>query len=543
VYIVFGSLEPGPAASDHLEEAERHGDEQLRLCIRIFGLVQGVGFRPFVRRLAERVGVSGVVRNTVGGVEIEAEGSAKQVLTLLSTVQVKSPPIAEIQRIDSSMLEPTGESGFRIVESTQSSDETALVSSDVGTCDDCLHEMRDSNDRRYRYPFTNCTNCGPRFTIVEGVPYDRERTTMRGFDLCPACAREYGDISDRRFHAEPIACRVCGPHVTLLDLSGGTLAEGDLAVENARELLAGGKILAVKGLGGFHLACDATSEKAVSRLRQTKGRPHKPFAVMCRDLECVQGYCKVSAAEARYLGSTRRPILLIKRRSSARTRLAPIAHAVAPGLGDMGVILPYTPLHHLLFDRENLACLVMTSGNLSEEPIVVDNEEAVAKLGGIADAFLIHNRPVWNRCDDSVGFVDDDNLVLVRRSRGFSPLPVPLNREVKPTLAVGAMTNNVFALAAGRRVFLSQHIGDVDNAETIAFLRESIDKFRRWLGIDPAVIAHDLHPDLLTTHLAYELAEGRRRVAVQHHHAHFAAALAAAGVVGEAQGLVLDGTG
>lgn len=543
MHILFGTLRGGLAASDLPADVGRQSDELLRLCIRVFGLVQGVGFRPFVHRLAERMGVSGVVRNTLGGVEIEAEGSAAQVSGLLEAIRHESPSIAEIQRIGSTVLEPTGESGFRIVESTQSNDESALVSADIGTCDDCLRELRDTNDRRYRYPFTNCTNCGPRFTIVENVPYDRGRTTMRGFDLCRACAREYGDISDRRFHAEPIACPACGPHVTLLDSAGGTLAEGNKAVGNARDLLAGGRVLAVKGLGGFHLACDATSAKAVGSLRRTKGRPHKPFAVMCRDLECVNRYCRVSADEARLLESARRPILLLERRPFPRAGLVPIADAVAPGIGQVGVLLPYTPLHHLLFERQGLVCLVMTSGNRSGDPIVVDNDEAVAKLAGIADAFLVHNRPVSNRCDDSVGFVDGDHLVLVRRSRGFVPLPVQLKRAVEPTLAVGAMTNNVIALAAGSRVFLSQHIGDVNNAETMALLRESIEYLRRWLGIDPAVVAHDLHPDLLTTHLAYELARGRRRVAVQHHHAHFAAALVAADIDGEAQGLVLDGTG
>jgi len=506
-------------------------------------VVQGVGFRPFVFRTAEQLGVSGLVRNTAGGVEIEAEGPAGHVHRLLALLEDNPPPVAEIHRIESERIEPTGESGFRIVTSLLSGEKTALVSPDVGTCENCLREMRDPDDRRYRYPFINCTNCGPRFTIVEGVPYDREQTTMRDFELCPSCAEEYADVSDRRFHAEPVACPVCGPRVRLLDASGGKLALGEDAVEIAIELLAGGKILAVKGLGGFHLACDATSENAVIRLRQRKGRPDKPLAVMCRDLEVVEGYCHVTEAETRLLNSPRRPILLVGRLSSPAAGLKPIASSVAPGIGDIGVMLPYTPLHHLLIEADQLSCLVMTSGNRSGEPIAGDNEEAVARLGGIADAVLVHDRPVWNRCDDSVGYSDGINLVLLRRSRGFVPLPVTINRKVEPTLALGAETSNVFALAAGSRVFLSQHVGDVDNLDTVAFLRESIKKFCQWLGIEPAVVAHDLHPDLLTTRLAYELAEGRRRVAVQHHHAHFLSALAAAGVDGEAQGLVLDGTG
>jgi len=537
-------IKPGTVATGHLIESIRQGDGPIRLRIQVSGLVQGVGFRPFVYRVCSRFGLSGLVCNTLGGVEIEADGSGEQMESLLASLQAESPPLADIHWIEISTLEPTGDSsGFRIVKSMPSSEETALVSPDVAPCDDCLSEMRNPNNRRYQYPFINCTNCGPRFTIVETVPYDRKQTTMRDFELCPECAKEYADPSDRRFHAEPIACTVCGPHVALLDFSGKKLAEGDLAMEDARSRLAKGQILAVKGLGGFHLACDATCDKAVSRLRHCKGRPHKPLAVMCPDLSRAQGYCEISASETKLLAGFPRPILLLRRRSSPGAGLAPIAPAVVSGSSDLGMMLPSTPLHHLLFEEKNLTCLVMTSGNRSDEPIVIDNETAMVKLNGIADALLVHDRPVWNRCDDSVGFLDDDKLVLLRRSRGFAPLPVPIDREVKTTLALGAMTNNVFALAAGRRVFLSQHIGDVDNLETLMSLRDSIKKFRRWLGFDFSVVAHDMHPDLLTTHLAYELAEGRHRVAVQHHHAHFASALAASGIDGEAQGLVLDGTG
>jgi hydrogenase maturation protein HypF len=536
-------ITPDTAGAGHLIERIRQAGGPLRLRIRVSGLVQGVGFRPCVHRLSCRYGLSGFVRNTVGGVEIEVEGSGERVGDLLAALQAEAPPLGEIQRIDIATVELTGDSGFQIVDSMQSSDETALVSPDAATCGDCLREMRNPDDRRYRYPFINCTNCGPRFTIVEAVPYDRAQTTMRGFELCPACANEYADPSDRRFHAEPTACAVCGPQVTLLDFSGGALAAGDRAIEDARSRLANGHILAVKGLGGFHLACDAANEQAVMRLRQCKGRPHKSLAVMCPDLKTARAYCTISASEAKVLAGVHRPILLLKSRSVPEAGLAPVAAAVTSGSGDLGMMLPYTPLHHLLFEGIGLTCLVMTSGNRSEDPMVMDNEEAMAKLKGIADALLVHDRPVWNRCDDSVAHMDEDRLVLLRRSRGFAPLPVPLGREVRPTLAVGAMTNTVFALAAGRRVFLSQHIGDVDNLETLQFLREAVQKYRRWLGIEPAIVAHDMHPDLLTTHLAHELAEGRRRVAVQHHHAHFASALAAAGIDGEAQGLVLDGTG
>jgi len=531
------------SSSDRRTAEDCRGSETLRIHVQLTGLVQGVGFRPFVYRVAKRLRLAGMVHNTSGGVEIEVQGTPRRVEAFLQALREEAPPIAEIGRIEIARIEQTGDQEFQIVESLSSRVEAALISPDVATCDDCLREMRDPGNRRYRYPFINCTNCGPRFTIVEAVPYDRAQTTMRGFELCPACAGEYREPTDRRFHAEPNACPACGPRVELVDSSGRGLARDDKAIEAAREKLGCGQILAVKGLGGFHLACDATCEKAVSRLRRLKGRPHKALAVMCRDLPVARGYCEISAGEARELTGVRRPILLLRRRSRPEADLAPIAAGVAPCSDDLGVMLPYTPLHHLLIEQGGSPCLVMTSGNLCTQPIVADNRAALAGLGKIADVFLIHDRPIWNRCDDSVGFVENDRLVLTRRSRGFAPAPVSLAHEVGPTLALGAMTSNTFAIATGRRAFLSQHIGDVDNLETLALMRESIEKFSRWLGIEPALVVHDLHPDLLTTHMAHELSAGRRRIGVQHHHAHLAAAMASAGLTGEAQGLVLDGTG
>jgi hydrogenase maturation protein HypF len=515
-----------------------------RLFIRVTGVVQGVGFRPFIHRTAVRLGLSGCVRNTFGGAEVEIEGSDEQLQAFLDSLHREPPPIARIDRVETIDMEPNGSTGFSIVQSAAVGSEAALISPDVAVCADCLREMRDPADRRHRYPFINCTNCGPRFTIVEEVPYDRPKTTMRHFPMCADCSREYEDPNDRRYHAQPNACPVCGPQLTLIDREGTILGKGDEAMVRARDLLAAGSIVAVKGLGGFHLACDATSAVAVRALRDRKKRPHKPLAVMCRDLDVVNGYCLLSEVEARELSHPRRPILLLRRLAEPDGSLPPVTPEVAPGYSDLGVMLPYTPVHELLVQDGGPACLVMTSANPTGAPIVSDNNTAVHRLGHIADAFLMHNRDIWNRCDDSVGMVDGERLVLLRRSRGFVPLPVSLPIEVRPTLALGPMMSDVFALASGSRAFLSHHIGDVETADVLAFLRESVTKLQKWLGTDPELIAHDLHPDLLTTHLARELAKGGKQlVAVQHHHAHFASALAMAGVTEDAQGLVLDGTG
>jgi hydrogenase maturation protein HypF len=515
---------------------------QRRLRLSVEGVVQGVGFRPFVYRTAGRLGLAGFVRNTSGGVEIEAEGYREHVDALIEALRSEPPPLASVERIDVTRLEPTGATGFGIVESKESLEARALISPDQATCGDCLRELFDPDDRRHRYPFINCTNCGPRFTIVLGVPYDRRRTTMSRFDLCRSCAGEYKDPSDRRFHAEPNACPVCGPRLSLVSPTGEILAARDDAVKGAQERLAAGRVLAIKGIGGFHLACDAANGDAVSKLRSFKRRPHKPMAVMCSDPTLARELCEISPDETRELSSPARPILLLRRRPAGAAAAA-IAPGVAPGMEDVGVMLPYAPLHHLLLDGDGPACLVMTSGNRRDEPIVTENSEAIANLGAICDALLLHDRPIENRCDDSVGFVEGGRVVLTRRSRGFAPPPVLVKADVRPTLALGALLNNVFAIGDGHRVFLSQHIGDVENCETLSFLKGSIEKLLARMAFHPEVVAHDMHPDLLTTRLAGELAGDRETVAVQHHHAHFASALAAAGVTDEAQGLVLDGTG
>lgn len=516
----------------------------LRYRVRVDGLVQGVGFRPFVYRIAVREGLGGTVWNTPEGVFAEVEGQEASLARFLKALVDEAPPAARVERVSPQLQEPRGEGSFRIVESAGERREPALVSPEVATCADCLREMWDPRDRRYRYPFVNCTNCGPRYTIVERVPYDRHQTTMRVFPLCPECGQEYRDPLDRRFHAEPNACPVCGPRLLLLSPQGQPLP-GD-PLEETRRLLAEGQVLAIKGLGGFHLACDATREDAVALLRQRKGRPHRPLAVMARDLEVARRYCQITDPEARELEGTRRPILLLWRRDG--TDLAP---SVAPGQRSLGLMLPYTPLHHLLLGagtvagREAPPLLVMTSGNFSGGPIVAENGDALRRLGPLCDALLTHDRDIANRNDDSVGYLEGERLVLVRRSRGFAPLPVPLPEGGPCVLALGAQLHNVIAQAVERRVFLSQHVGDVDTEETLGFLREVAANLGRWLQVEPEVLACDLHPDLLTSHLAREMAgQVRTLVQVQHHHAHLASAAVAHGVTGQdIQALVLDGTG
>ena len=517
------------------------GDSEThRLHVTITGLVQGVGFRPFVWRLANQRDLPGWVRNTTNGVEIEVEGAAPTLAAFRTELEQCPPPLARIDTVEVSAVAVTGAAGFEVLHSSESSGDSALIGPDVAVCPACLGEMADPSDRRYRYPFVNCTDCGPRFTIVKAVPYDRARTSMGAFPLCRDCRDEYDDPRSRRFHAEPIACPECGPQVSLCSEDRETLAVGEGAVAVAGKLLSTGRILAVKGLGGFHLACDAGNDETVARLRKRKNRPHRPLAVMCRDPEAVKQICVVSAAEERELTGFRKPILLLRRRESAGRHVSAL---VAPGHRNLGVMLPYTPLHDLLLRGDSPRCLVMTSANRAGDPIIADDESAFEKLTGVADAFLTHDREIISRCDDSVGYVENDKLSLLRRSRGFCPLPLTLPVPVRPTLALGAMFSNAFAVARGRQVFLSQHIGDVDSAENLKFLRSAIEEFVEWLGVEPEIVAHDMHPDLLTTHLARELAADRQVVSVQHHHAHLVSAAAAAGIDGMVQGLVFDGTG
>ena len=505
---------------------------RLRVVVR--GVVQGVGFRPFVYRLAREHGLGGWVLNSTEGVVIEVEGTA--VASFLRDLTASPPPLAKVERVEVTQLPPMGYTTFSIHDSEDSEGAVALVSPDISLCDDCLRELFDPADRRYRYPFINCTNCGPRFTIVEDIPYDRPKTTMRAFPMCPRCQAEYENPENRRFHAQPNACPECGPRVQLV--CAGGKATGDAAIRRARALLRAGRIVAAKGLGGFHLACDAGSEAAVAELRRRKGRAGKPFAVMAVDAVAAARLCEVSDDERRLLMSPQRPIVLLRRRPDS-----PVAPSVAPRNGWLGVMLPYTPLHHLLLEGQ-MPPLVMTSGNLSEEPIAIGNEEARERLGSVADAFLWHNRDIHVRCDDSVTRVVAGRETLIRRSRGYAPFPVRIDNLNRQVLACGAELKNTFCLTRDGYAFLSGHIGDLENWETLRSFEEGIAHFQRLFRVAPEALAHDLHPDYLSTKYALGPAgEGKRVLGVQHHHAHIASCLAENGLRGQVIGVALDGTG
>lgn len=517
--------------------------EPVRLALCIAGIVQGVGFRPFVFRTAIRNRLTGNVRNESGAVIVEVEGKKSMIESFIHELRTQLPPLAKIEKFDFTVIKPLGDTEFRIIESNTREGDAALLLPDIATCPDCLREMNDPKDPRYRYPFINCTNCGPRFSIIVETPYDRCRTTMDDFELCPLCREEYSSPSDRRFHAEPVACPNCGPRLHYHNTHEVEARVCEAALEAAIRDLAAGNVVAIKGVGGYHLACNPFDEQAVRKLRLRKNRPNRPFAVMFRDLSEIRCYCDISPTEETHISSFRRPILLLEKLTGDCHNHAGLAPSISPALNTVGAFLPYAPLHHLLLNDPRLSALVMTSGNRSEEPIVTEHETAGTKLYSIADSFLHHNRRIWNRNDDSVGYVYDNKLILTRRSRGFAPLPVGLSKPVRPTLALGAMYANTFTLAAGNRVYISQHIGDVENRETLEFLNETINKFKRWLKIEPEVIVCDLHPDLITSRLAEEIAGNLPLRRIQHHHAHFASLLAANHIDCPAIGLVCDGTG
>jgi hydrogenase maturation protein HypF len=514
--------------------------------VSVQGIVQGVGFRPFVYNLASRLGLGGTVRNTARGVEIEIEGAPGAVSAFLEDLVAEAPPLAHIEDLRVDDAEPWGRRGFTI-DRSRDGEGFLPISPDVATCAACVREVLDPGDRRFGYPFTNCTHCGPRFTIVRAIPYDRPNTTMAGFAMCPACRAEYENPADRRFHAQPNACATCGPRLTLVDARGAPLAGDPLT--GARRLLAGGRIVAIKGIGGFHLACDATNETAVRRLRERKGREAKPLAIMVPDVGAARRHCSLSDEEAALLGSPARPIVILAERAGSG-----IAPSVAPGLRHLGVMLPYSPLHLLLLagstapvenggrDGEVIA-LVMTSGNRSEEPIATDNADALARLGAIADAFLLHDRPIQTRCDDSVSRIAAGTELPVRRSRGYAPFPVRLPFEARPILACGAELKTTVCVARGTHAFLSPHIGDLENYETYASYAAAIDHMAAVFRVRPEAVAHDLHPAYLSTRLARGLDPALPRVAVQHHHAHVAACMAEHGLTGPVIGVAFDGTG
>ncbi len=515
-----------------------------RKAITVRGVVQGVGFRPFVYRLATEEGLAGFIGNDTGGVTIEVEGPASRIDSFRRRLQAEAPPLSRIDSAIAIAARPTGETGFRIVASATGGQVSTGIPADAATCSDCLRELLDPNDRRYRYPFLNCTNCGPRFTITRRIPYDRPQTSMADFKMCPACQAEYDDPTNRRFHAQPNACPVCGPRVWLVTPDGTEVPSDDPVTETIDRLMAG-EVLAIKGIGGFHLAVDVTNESAVMRLRQRKHRSGKPLAVMVRDLDAARGLCALTPQEENLLLTVARPIVIARRREDSG-----IAPSVAPRIPWLGIFLPYAPLQHLLFADRRVRALVMTSANLSEEPIAIDNEEAMARLGQIADAFLMHDREILQRCDDSVMTFVDGAPQLIRRARGFVPLAVPLPDNSRkdgapPLLAVGGHLKIVFALARGRFIYQSQHLGDLENLTGLDFFRESLTHLMHTFEIDPETVVHDLHPGYLSTSWAKEWAGERclRLIAVQHHHAHVAACMAEHGLEGPVIGLSLDGTG
>jgi hydrogenase maturation protein HypF len=505
--------------------------------IEVRGTVQGVGFRPWVYRLAVSEGLSGRVRNDARGVLIEAFGRREALEAFLRRLGAEAPPAALLREVRAEHIPAEPLPGFAIVPSEGEGARRVSIPPDLATCPECLREVFDAGDRRHLYPFTNCTHCGPRYTIARDVPYDRPATTMAGFAMCPECRREYDEPLDRRFHAQPIACPDCGPRVRLLGPSGDAADVGPGGIGAAATALREGRIVAVKGLGGYHLACDATSPAAVRCLRDRKKRDEKPFAVMVRDLPAARALAELGPAEERLLDSVERPIVLVRQR--AGNGLAP---EIAPGNPLVGLILAYTPLHHLLLAAAGLP-LVMTSGNLSEEPMAAKDGEAVERLSGIADLFLAHDREIENRCDDSVARVIAGKPTVFRRSRGYVPRPVPLRRPVRrPVLACGAHLKNTFCLAAGDEAWLGPHIGDLDNLEATRAFEEQVDRLQRFLGIRPEVIAHDLHPDYASTRYALARPEPVK-VAVQHHHAHVASAMGEHGLEGPVLGVAWDGTG
>jgi hydrogenase maturation protein HypF len=519
----------------------------------VTGVVQGVGFRPFIHRLAIRHGLVGSVRNESGEVFIEVEGPPESLDRFGAAIQIEAPPLARIDSCEAESIKAAGRSGFDVLDSRATPDGRLPVSPDVALCDPCRAELLDPADRRFSYPFITCTDCGPRYTVIESMPYDRERTSMRVFPQCPACRAEYEDPGDRRFHSETNSCHDCGPKVRLLYPDGAVSPEGELdrsssaaVIEEAASLLRDGAIVALRGVGGFHLAVDARSEAAVATLRERKGRWEKPLAVMVSDLPMARRLASLSPEEEELLNSRERPIVLARARSDSG-----LAPSLSPGLDTVGLVLAYTPLHHLLL-REAGEPLVMTSGNASDLPIATGNEEALRSLSEIADAFLVHDREIVSRYDDSVMRVIGGMPVFIRRARGYAPLPVSIPTAAdEPILAVGPHLKNTFALVAGDSAYVSQHIGDLENLETLNHFRASLARFRALFRIEPRVIACDAHPGYLSTRVAEELAielagpgsEGLPIVRVQHHHAHIAAVAAEHGITGTVVGVAYDGTG
>jgi hydrogenase maturation protein HypF len=544
---------------------------KVRRHILVKGVVQGVGFRPFIYQLANQYKLAGWVLNSSEGVVIEAEGNLNKVEAFIQDIKLKAPPLAKIESIKAEDIVPDGSAKFEIKHSVSEAGKFILVSPDIATCDDCLRELFDPQDRRYRYPFINCTNCGPRFTIIEDIPYDRPKTTMKKFKMCPDCQREYDDPANRRFHAQPNACPLCGPSLELranrrlLENSANEVQQDsrgsstklspaprtvypaeieeefpslgcDDPIKETIKLLKAGKIVAIKGLGGFHLACDAENEEVVEKLRRRKHRYGKPLAIMLADIEAVREHCCLSHEEIKVLLSPQRPIVLLRRKEKST-----VAPSVAPVNNYLGVMLPYTPLHHLLLKESGMA-LVMTSGNLSEEPIAMENQEALIRLKEIADYFLLHNRDIYSRYDDSVVRVFEHNMIFIRRARSFAPYPIHLPFQAKQILATGPEQKNTFCLTKENYAFLSQHIGDMENFETLEHFKTTLQLYKKLFRIEPEIVAYDLHPEYLATKFAHELT-GVKLIGVQHHHAHIVSCLVEHNFKEPVIGVSFDGTG
>ncbi|MGC8970782.1 MAG: carbamoyltransferase HypF [bacterium] len=498
--------------------------------IRIFGVVQGVGFRPFIYRLAKEHNLKGWVLNTSSSVEIEIEGEDSDVERFISNIRKKAPPIARIENIEIEDSILNNYKDFFIKESKEDIG-YQLISSDIAVCQDCLEELFDPKDRRYRYPFINCTNCGPRFTIIKDIPYDRKNTTMEKFKMCKDCEREYNDPLDRRFHAQPNACPICGPKLWIEGL------ESEDPIKETARLLKEGFIIAIKGLGGFHLACDATNDKVVSLLRERKRRGNKPFALMMKDLDTIKKYCYITPKEEELLKSPQAPIVLLRIKD-----LGNISKNVAPNNNYLGIMLPYTPLHHILF-KEIDRPLVMTSGNLSEEPICQDNEEALNRLKGISDYFLLNDRDIYSRYDDSVASVFEEKPYLIRRARGYAPSPVKIPFKMKQVLACGGELKNTFCLTKDNYAFISQHIGDLENIETLEHFTSTIDLYKRLFRIEPEIVVCDMHPEYLSTKYALQFEGTIPLIRVQHHHAHIVSCMGENNVTKPVIGIAFDGSG
>ena len=511
----------------------------IRARLRILGAVQGVGFRPCVFRLATELGLAGWVNNSAQGVTVEIEGERAQVEEFVLRLESEKPPRSFIQSLETSWLAAAGYSGFAIRESDPGGAKTALVLPDIATCPECIAEIFDPANRRHRYPFTNCTNCGPRFSIIEGLPYDRPTTSMRDFAMCPECRHEYVNPRDRRFHAQPNACPACGPHLELWDPKGHVLEARDSALTAVAEAIRSGAIAAVKGIGGFHLMADARNDGAVRLLRERKHRDEKPLAVMAPSMDAARNECEVSPAEERLLRSAEAPIVLLRRKAGAS-----VASSAAPGNPTLGVMLPYSPLHHLLLAQLGFP-VVATSGNLSGEPICIDGREALGRLGGIADLFLVHNRRIVRHVDDSVARVVLDRELVMRRARGYAPLPIRMKNPGPSILATGAHLKNAVALSSGENVFVSQHIGDLETASALAAFEQVIADLRELYEIEPEALAMDAHPDYLSSKFAlrYCRSIGRPAAAVQHHVAHVLSCMAENEIDGPALGVAWDGTG